>query len=173
MVLGKQQFFFPFFLFANSRYILLGSLYTSYDLLSPLNGQSYPIKITVWVLGGAGKTLSGAYSLHSERRGSSCLCVAGGRGQAPAPEHPSGRAPLRQNILPSAELQQWVANKRLWTIQPGAGPLNYPSHPPAKKNPLLWKEKVRCCSTKDGIVQKRGKTLNRQPSIWNRLCFKV
>jgi len=38
MALAKQQFFFPFFLFVNSRYILPGPVYVSYDL-SPLNGQ--------------------------------------------------------------------------------------------------------------------------------------
>lgn len=103
MALAKQQFFFPFFLFANSRYILPGPVYASYDLLSPLSGQSYPIKITVWDLGRAEETLSVGYSLHSECRGSSCLSVAGGMGRAPASEHRWRRASLRQSIPPSAE----------------------------------------------------------------------
>lgn len=92
---------------------------------------------------------------------------------------PSPRASLGQSI-PRAEhpsfcwaQQQQAANKGLPTIQLGAGPLNYPSHPPAKKNVLLRKERIRCCSTKDGIVRKRVKSLNRQPRVWNGLWFKV
>lgn len=174
MALAKQQFFFPFFLFANSRYILPGPVYASYDLLSPLSWQSYPIKITVWDLGRAEETLSVGYSLHSECRGSSCLC---GRWNGSSP---SLRASLAQSIPPAEhpsfrweQQQQQAANKGLPTIQPGARSLNYPSHPPAKKNVLLRKERIRCCSTEDGIVWKQLKVLNRQPRVWNGLCFKV
>lgn len=96
MALGKQQFFFPFFLFANSRYILLGSLYTSYDLLSPLNGQSYPIKITVWVLGGAGKTLF--RGIQSALRAQGELLPFCGRWKRSSP---SPRASLWQSTPPA------------------------------------------------------------------------
>lgn len=92
---------------------------------------------------------------------------------------PSPRASLGQSI-PQAEhpsfcwgQQQQAENKALPTIQLGAGALNYPSHPPAKKNVLLRKERIRCCSNKDGIVQKWVKILNRKPRVWNRLWFKV
>lgn len=93
MALAKQQFFFPFFLFANGRYIVLGPVYT-------LHRQNYLIKMAAWVSGEAGEILSGGHSLHSECRGSSCLSVAGGRGVEPqsqsitGAEHPSGRASL-------------------------------------------------------------------------------
>lgn len=93
MALAKQQFFFPFFLFANGRYIVLGPVYA-------LHRQNYLIKMAAWVSGEAGEILSGGHSLHSERRGSSCLSVAGGRGVEPqsqsitGAEHPSGRASL-------------------------------------------------------------------------------
>lgn len=99
MALAKQHFFFPFFLFANGRYIVLGPVYASYDL-SPLHRQNYLIKMAAWVSGEAGEILSGGHSLHSERRGSSCLSVAGGRGVEPqsqsiaGAEHPLGRASL-------------------------------------------------------------------------------
>lgn len=173
MALGKQQFFFPFFLFVNSRHILWGPVYASYDLLSPLNGQSYLIKITAWVWGGGGEALSRAHSLPSERTGSFCLSLAGGRGQTPIPEHPSSTASLQHSIPPSAEhSSSGLQIKDYRQYNRGARPLNYPSRPPAKKNILLRKERIRCCSAKDGIIRKRVKVLNRQPRAWTGLCFK-
>lgn len=141
MALAKQQFFFPFFLFVNSRYVLLGPGYARYDLLLPLNGQSYPIKIAAWVSGGAGKTLSGGYSLHDERRGSSCLSAAGGRGWAPAPEHPSGRASLQQSIPPSAEhSSSRLQIKDYQQYNLGPGPLIAP-HALLPKKIFCWERR--------------------------------
>lgn len=99
MALAKRQSCFPFFLFANGRYMVLGPVYASYDL-SPSHRQDYLIRMTAWVSGEAGEILSRGHSQHSECRGSSCLFVAGGRGVEPqsqsiaGAEHPSGRASL-------------------------------------------------------------------------------
>ena len=174
MALAKQQFFFPFFLFENGRYILLGPVYASYDFLLPLNGQSYLIKITARFLGGAGDTVSKGTQSALRARGGLLPFCGRWKGSSPSP-----RSSLGQSIPPAEHpsfcwsQQQQAANKGQPTIQPAVGSLNYPLHPPAKKNILLRNERIRCCSTKDGIVQKWVKVLNRQPRVWNGLCFKV
>lgn len=141
MALGKQQFFFPFFLFANSRYILLGSLYTSYDLLSPLNGQSYPIKI---IQCGFWEEQEKPFQGHTV-----CIQSAGGAlaflwqveevkpqpQSIPLAEHPSGRT----SFLPLSS-SSGLQIKDCGQYSQGLGPLITPH--------TLLPKRILCCESR-------------------------
>lgn len=147
MALVKQQFFFPFSVLVHGRYFLLGPVWQLW-LIDALQRTELPDQNYSVGLGRSRRDL-----LQGAPRAQGYLLSSCGRWKGLSPKSQSITG-TEHGIPPAAELSSSrLLVKHYWQYNGGAGPLNYHSHPPAKKNILPRKERVRCCFTRDGTSE--------------------